>query len=336
MMTRVLLTGATGVLGSELLGSLRRRGAEVVAVSRRGTPDEGVLRWRMGAEPPPDELPRRFDAVVHAAATTRWNQDPEEAWAGNVQSTEAVLELVGDDTHLVHVSTAFAVGLRGDTSSARLSDYRNSYEWSKAAAERLVTEHSRCTVVRPPLIIGRRTDGHIARFSGLYTFARACVTGLAPAMVGEPKGTVEMVPVDDVADAVLAALDAGPAADRAGPVVLGTGTAALTTEDLVQASFTAINGWRARHGASRLAPPPIISAERWDRFFLPFARTTLTGRQLRVIELLSEFVPYVSMAEAPEPTVLLPAVHDALALSLSFWADANSRVASAEPRPWAA
>ncbi|WUI01733.1 SDR family oxidoreductase [Spirillospora sp. NBC_00431] len=336
-MTRVLLTGATGVLGSELLGALRRRrGIDVVAVSRRGAPSDGVLGWRIGAEPPPDELPRRFDAIVHAAATTRWNQEPEEAWAGNVRSTEAVLDLAGGDTHLVHVSTAFAIGLRGDTSSTLLSDYRNSYEWSKAAAERVVAEHPRCTVVRPPLIIGRRSDGHIARFSGLYTFARACMSGLAPALVGEPKGTVEMVPVDDVADAVLAALDAGPAAGPAEPVVLGTGTAALTTEELVEGAFGALNAWRARHGAAPVSPPPIISAERWERFLLPFARTELTGRQLRIIELLSEFVPYVSMAEAPEPTVLLPAVHDCLATSFGFWAGANPRAALAEPRPWAA
>ncbi|MGH3240530.1 MAG: SDR family oxidoreductase, partial [Spirillospora sp.] len=298
--------------------------------------------WRLGAEPPPDDLPRRFDAIVHTAATTRWNQEPDDAWAGNVRSTEAVLDLAGGDTHLIHVSTAFAIGLRGDTSSPDLSDYRNSYEWSKAAAERLVAEHPRCTVVRPPLIIGRRTDGRIARFSGLYTFARACVSGLAPALVGEPKGTVEMVPVDDVADAVLSALDTGPAPGPPGPpgppepVVLGTGTAALTTEELVQGAYGALNAWRARHGAACLAPPPIISAERWDRFLLPFARAELTGRQLRVIELLSEFVPYVSMAEAPEPTVLLPPVHDSLATSFTFWADANPRAALAEPRPWAA
>ncbi|MEU5882408.1 SDR family oxidoreductase [Spirillospora sp. NPDC047279] len=334
-MTRVLLTGATGVLGSELLTSLRARpGVELVAISRRGDPGRGVLRWRLGAEPPPEGLGRRFDAVVHAAASTRWNQEPEEAWEANVRSTEAVLD-VAADAHLVHISTAFAIGLRGDTSSDRPADYRNSYEWSKAAAERLVARHGRCTVIRPPLIIGRRADGRVARFSGLYTFARAALSGLAPALVGEPKGTVEMVAVDDVATAVNAALEAGPPAGAA-PIVLGAGPRALSTEDLVDVSYRALNGWRARNGASRLAPPPIISTERWERFFLPFARTTLTGRQLRVIELLSEFVPYMSMADPPKPTMIVPPVHEILGRAFTFWAESNPRAALAEPRPWAA
>jgi len=162
------------------------------------------------------------------------------------------------------------------------------------------------------------------------------MSGLAPALVGEPKGAVEMVPVDDVADAVHAALDTGPTSGPAEPVVLGTGAAALTTEELVEVGCAALSGWRARHGVGPLVPPPIISTERWDRFFLPFARTVLTGRQLRIIELLGEFVPYLSMAEPPEPTVPVAAVHDCLARSFTFWADANPRVALAEPRPWAA
>jgi nucleoside-diphosphate-sugar epimerase len=269
--------------------------------------------------------------IVHTAADTRWNQPPAEAWAANVDATAAVLALADRATHVIHVSTAFAVGLRGDTSSDRLADYRNTYEWSKAGAERLVARHARHTIVRPPLIIGRRSDGYVERFSGLYVLTRAWVAGLAPAIVGEPGSVVEIVPVDDVAAAVVAAIDAGPARD---PIVLGAGPCALTTADVVAATTGAVNGWRQQHGACRLPDPPIISASRWERFFLPLARTTLSERQLRTVDLLGEFIPYLSMSRPPRPTALVPGVRAALGRAVRYWARTNPHAALAEPRPW--
>ena len=68
-MTRVLVTGATGIVGSETVSALRAGGHEVIAVSARGSADGSVLSWRMGVEPAPSiPIP---DVVVHAAADTR-------------------------------------------------------------------------------------------------------------------------------------------------------------------------------------------------------------------------------------------------------------------------
>jgi len=332
--TRVLLTGATGVLGAELLERLAGSGGtELVATSRRGAADRGVLALRLGHDPVPAELRRGFDVIVHSAALTKWNVAPEQALAANVRGTEAVLELAGPDTHFVHLSTAYATGLRGDASSDRLCDYRNTYEWSKAASERVAAEHPRCTIIRPPLIIGRRSDGHVARFSGLYTLLRACLTGLAPVVVADPAGTVDLTPVDDVADVVLDAVAGDP---RPAPVVIGCGRHAVTTGQLTDILWGTLNSWRAGRGIPRFVEPPAVTTERWERFFLPFARTAFSAAQLRVIQLLSEFVPYLSTRQSTPPDVLVAPIRAALARTVRYWADCNPRLAAGQPRPWQA
>lgn len=333
-MTRVLLTGATGVLGAELMARLSGQAdVELVAVSRRGAADRGVLSLRLGQDRAPAELRRRFDVIVHAAAATKWNLPAAQAWAANVRGTEAALELAHPDTHFVHISTAFATGLRDDTSSELRADYRNTYEWSKAAAERVAGRHARCSIVRPPLIIGRRCDGRVERFTGLYTILLASLTGLAPVIVAEPDSAVDLVPVDDVADVVLRTVAGEP---LSAPVVIGCGPHALTPDELADVIWGTLDAWRVERGAPRFVAPPVVSTERWQRFFLPFARTSFSPTQLRVIDMLSQFVPYMSTSMATPPDVVVAPIREALARSVRHWASANPRLAAAEPRPWKA
>jgi nucleoside-diphosphate-sugar epimerase len=328
------VTGATGVVGTEVVRLLAGQpDVDLVAVSRRGDAGSGVHAWRIGTIPPAEWPRGRFDVVVHAAANTRWNQRPGDAWSANVATTEAVLDLIDRDTHLVHVSTAFAVGLRDDVASPDLADYRNTYEWSKAAAERLVEGHERRTIVRLPLVIGRRHDGLVARFNGLYTLVRALVSGRAPAFVAEPDAKLEMVPTDDAAAAIVVAVDGEPADN---PVVLGCGDAALEASEVLEATYRSLNRWRTAHGVPELDPPPLLSTARWERFFLPFARETMSNRQYRAVELLSEFMPYVSLDAPVNVTHVVAPVGEAIARSITYWADTNPRAARAVPQPWVA
>lgn len=112
----VLVTGATGLVGSELIDQLKKGGiTEAVGVSRRASPtNPDVVPWDMAGEPAPATLRRRWDAVVNAAANTRWTMSREEATAANVASVRALEPLVDAATHVVHVLTAYATGLRGD------------------------------------------------------------------------------------------------------------------------------------------------------------------------------------------------------------------------------
>ena len=81
---RVAVTGATGVIGAALVGELRARGDDPVALSRdaaRATGQLGVeaFEWKTPkSEPPPPDALRGSDAVVNLLGETiaqRWSDD---------------------------------------------------------------------------------------------------------------------------------------------------------------------------------------------------------------------------------------------------------------------
>lgn len=329
---RVLLTGATGVVGTELrrrLGGIRD--VQLTAVSARGSAD-GVMAWPMGVSPPPVALDTDWDLVIHTAADTRWNLPPSVMEQANVASTRALEAVIGPRTHLIHLSTLFARGLRGEGSSPQLRDYRNTYEWSKAAADRCaVDRYPAVTVVRPPMIVGRRADGQVARFVGFYTLVKAAMTGLAPLVVAEPEGYLELVSVDDVADEVTARAF-GPAPAGATIVSMGRGELAGTVRDTFNTACQLINDWREEHAAATMEPPPLIPPARWERFYRPLADKHLSGRRREALDWLSYFVPYLSITEPFRPTVIVEDMFAALEPVLRFWAGHNRRVALGDAR----
>jgi uncharacterized protein len=87
---RVVITGATGLIGRALIGPLRDRGDEVVALTRDADRARGVLgsgveahAWaRPTDEPPPEDALAGADAVVHLLGepvAQRWNERSKRA-----------------------------------------------------------------------------------------------------------------------------------------------------------------------------------------------------------------------------------------------------------------
>ncbi|MGH2907072.1 MAG: SDR family oxidoreductase, partial [Solirubrobacterales bacterium] len=153
------------------------------------------VQWDIAGEAPPQALRRHWDVVVNAAASTRWSMTKEEAFRANVATVKSLAEVCAPDTHVVHVSTAYAGGRSGAA-----TDFRNNYEWSKAESERVADlSFSRLSIVRPSLIVGRREDGFAAKFTGMYLLVRGIVTGTIPVIVGSPTAYFDVVPVDDLA-----------------------------------------------------------------------------------------------------------------------------------------
>lgn len=332
----VLVTGATGLVGRELVDQLRLRGTvQVVGVSRRGAPGEtGTVAWDMGVESPPAQLRRPWDAIVHAAANTRWTMTPDEAEAANVASVRALRPLVSDHTRMIHVSTAYAIGLRGDVESSSLDDYRNTYEWSKAHAERVAREiFTRLTVVRPPLIVGRRSDGRASRFSGMYTLIRGITVGTVPAVIADPDARFDAIPVDALCR-LLADLATGQKTSEGTSLTIAAGSSAPMVGEAIDAVVGALNQWRQEHDRQPLETPPVIPLESWDRFFRPFAQANLTPRQLMILDLLGSFEPYLALTEPLQPDYTVTDIVPCLEISTRYWAEVNPRIAMRTPRPW--
>lgn len=332
---RLLLTGATGIVGAEVRDQLERGGrAEVVCVARRRSAEDGSVAWDMGRTEPPAELRGPWDAIVNCAADTRWSQTVEEARRANVASLQALAPLASPRTHVVHVSTAAVVGPRTDGSSEDPDDYRNAYEWSKAHAERLARRlFDRLTIVRPPLVIGRRADGRAARFAGMYLLLRGITASSVPAVVGDPDGLFDVVPVDDVARVIVEALDG----DGAGEVLtVVCGEQAPRVRPVVERIATSLNAWRAERGLEPLDTPPIVAPDSWTRFYRPFAVQHMSPRQMLMLDLLDNFRPYLDLTEPFEPTHPVADAGAAIAPAVRWWAERNPRLASLAPRPWAA
>lgn len=334
---RTVLLGGAGVVGAEVRRQLEARGgAELAAcISRRGRNGTTALDVTdRGALAP---VLAHADVVVHLVASTRWTLTPNDALAANVAPLEAVLDVLPERTTLIHLSTSYSDGVATGDAATR---YRNTYEWSKARSEQVVRDRRPgAHLVRFPLVVGRVTDGRIERFTGIYTILQALTSGLLPAVIGEEHTPVDLAPVDVVADVVCQIVEGRrDAAVQSTPrgCVIGSGPAAPPVATLLASLVEPLNRWRTEQGLLPVDVPPVIPSESWHRFHRYFVWPHLGRAQRRAVELLEEFSPYLSDPLVAEPDVACPEILRALASSVRFWADANPRVASRQPRPWAA
>jgi nucleoside-diphosphate-sugar epimerase len=328
----MLVTGGTGAVGSEVVEAARRDGWRVVSCSRRPTP--GSVTWDMSVQPAPPVLRGGWDVVVHTAARLRWNLPAAEAWRANVEPVRRLAAIVTPATRVVLVSSAFVIGRGGGPGSSDPSDYQNTYEWSRAAAEREAAGlFERLVVVRPPLVIGRRVDGGIGAFFGLYTLLHALMTSMLPLLVADSQAYLDLAPVSDVAQCCL---EVSSTMDSTATHVLGAGANAVLVGSALPRILATLNDWRARNGHGPVELPALVTPEQYRRFFLPMAQRRLSPRQLRVISLLEPFVPYLSRRSPIEVTWPVGGVLDCLDRSVRAWAQSHPALASRSLNPWPA
>jgi dTDP-4-dehydrorhamnose reductase len=149
---RVLVTGAAGQLGQDIVSVLGRESVESITANhaRLAIEDPAGVAELLGAVHP--------DVVIHAAALTDVDlceEDPERAWAVNATGTGNVAEAaerVG--AHLVYISTDYVFDGRGSR-PYRESDETNPisvYGATKLAGERLCPAGA--TIVRTSWLNG--------------------------------------------------------------------------------------------------------------------------------------------------------------------------------------
>lgn len=223
----VLVTGATGFLGSAVARALLDRGHAVRALVRAGTPDLAIagldLERVAGDLLDPASLARAVrgaGAVIHCAADYRiWVPDPARMAAVNVQGTGALLRAAAGAgvARVVHVSSVATLKPRTDGTpadegdAARPGQAIGPYKRSKTEAERLVEAMAAdglpAVIVNPSTPIGPRDRRPTPTGRVILDAAR----GRIPAYV---ETGLNLVHVDDVAAGCVAALTRGAPGER--------------------------------------------------------------------------------------------------------------------------
>ncbi len=174
----VLLSGATGFLGTELLARYLRHSDRSVCAIVRADDDaharrrlDETLRSAFGEDQPfsprvwalagdmtapglglrpalARQVAQNVDEIVHGAAAVSFDLDLEQARAINVEGTRAMLELAtlchrhGGLRRFTYISTAYVAGLHAGRFCEDDLDvgqrFRNAYEQSKFESEQLV------------------------------------------------------------------------------------------------------------------------------------------------------------------------------------------------------
>jgi thioester reductase-like protein len=224
----LLLTGATGLLGSYLLRDLLLNDTPLAVLARRSRRANAAERIELLLTDWERALGRRLPRPVvlegdltqpgcglnrddrawlqshcdrllnNAASLSFFNADREgEPWRTNVTGTRNLLDLteaVGINA-FQHVSTAYVCGLRtdviGEDELVVDQPFGNDYEQSKAEAETAVRHAGHLdsvTVYRPSIIVGDSHSGYTSTYHGFFAVLRLGHTLLTRVPIGSTSG----------------------------------------------------------------------------------------------------------------------------------------------------
>ncbi len=323
----VLLTGASGVVGSALLRRLRD--LDVVCLVHRSPvcgPDLTTVRgdvatpmFGLGGQAYA-ELAAGIDAVIHCAAVTDFNRTDGSLEATNIAGTAHVAAFAAAaGAVLYHVSTAFvhttADGDRGRTALG--------YAASKLAAEQVVRSSGVPHVIlRPSVVIGDSVTGEMAAFQGLHQVAAGLFAGMVPMIPFDPGWPIDFVPADVVADAI--ACVAGNRVSE-GEFWITAGERALRLDEGVAVAVELARDLGVSIDVPRFVPPDMF-----DRLIGPVFLDALPGKIRRnVVRMLEFFTTYLQSGQT-KPSSLdqlvalgarpLPGQRQSLRNSLKYWA----------------
>lgn len=276
----VVITGASGFVGSAVARAARQRGFQVRALVRPGSPRRNLAE--LNAEVVEGDMRDEAAAsrglvgaryLFHVAADYRlWARDPAQIERNNLEGTGAVMRAALQQRveRLVYTSSVATLRVNAQTTAATEDEPRASneaigaYERSKVLAERLVErmvaeDGLPAIIVNPSTVIG----AHDVRPTPTGRFIIQAAKGKMPIFVDTG---LNLVDVEDVARGHLLALDQGRIGER---YILGGDN--VTLEQML-GEIASLTG----------RGPPRVKLLRWPLFPIAHAleaMAQLTGKE---------------------------------------------------------
>jgi len=222
----ILVTGATGFLGSELISQLIPQGKRLRALKRDNSVipplfiDNPLIDWVVADINDVATLEDAFEnitQVYHCAALVSFNpKDKTELLKVNIEGTSNIVNLCAAyHARLIHVSSVAALGEPKKGKQITENDYweydakAHSYAISKYEGEmevwRGIAEGLDAVIVNPSVIIGAK-----AGFKGSGAIFKLVKDGLS----FYTKGATGIVDVQDVAKSMIALMDSEITGER--------------------------------------------------------------------------------------------------------------------------
>jgi thioester reductase-like protein len=282
--TTVLITGASGLIGSALGRRFLREPAALYALVRQRQPNwaeprrtkvgllaSDITRPLLGLPASAyQEMASTVTEILHCAARTDFRVSQAEAEQVNVEGTRNVLAFASRCKKLQKVgvlSTAYVAGRRQGLIREEDLDHRwgfvNAYEASKYRMERLLRKasgHLPIAVYRLSTVVGNARSGRVEQFNFLHRALRLYHRGWVPMVPGEATGVIDLISSDYAAAAVFHLFHVNFAPGKTYHIVAGEKNSLRLGELLesTEALFARFDGcWRRR----AVTPPPIVALE---------------------------------------------------------------------------
>jgi len=215
-MKKILITGATGFLGSRLVEKISTiKGLEILATGRTlKTPNisnKSNLEYVLGNLEDIkfiDSLTNGVDAIIHTAALSSQMGNPKDFHSTNIEVTKHLLiaakakrvkKFIFISSPSVYFRFKHQLELK---ESDILPKPINSYSYSKREAEKLVESSGiPYVILRPRALIGRGDKVIMPRILRAHSEGRLM-------RMGDETNRVDITPVSNVVDAIILALDA--------------------------------------------------------------------------------------------------------------------------------
>jgi nucleoside-diphosphate-sugar epimerase len=286
MADTVLITGATGMLGHQLLPKLcaEAQVEKVIVLARKKSPAFShwkieVLRgdvshYHLGLDPLRRQTVHSMvTIIIHGAAETSFSSELETAREINVTGTANLLRLAAGCPRLralCHLSTVYVAGQRkgviGESALAENCGFVNAYEQSKWETEQLLQSHADklpISIIRLSTIFGDSQDGVVSKLGAIHHALRFFFHSLAPFVPGTAESPVDLISLD-----YAAASTAALALQRFVP---GTwhicgGTDSLSLAEMLDLTLQLFYTWRPAWRKRAIEKPAIVDLKTFELF----------------------------------------------------------------------